>query len=98
MHCSCLKNGMGVSTAVAKRVDSGSPKARVCVVSAIAGPRRHLGDDPDVPVVNLDLGIDVCDAYCRGNLPFLQCEDYFDNAGYAARGLAVSEVGLDRAD
>ena len=61
-------------------------------------PGGRLSDDLDVPLIGLDLGVDVLDAICGRDLALLEGHGDLDDAGQAGCSLGVTEVALDGAD
>jgi len=61
-------------------------------------PPAVLRDDVEVPVLELDLGIEGLDADGGGHLAVAQHVQGLDQAGHAGSGFQVAQVALDRTD
>ena len=92
MHIGRINYHVGVCAAITERVHTRSSDSSVDMMRRAGRPRRFLGDDFDVPFIELDFWIDGVDPYCLWNDPLFQCENNLDNAGNTARRLTVREV------
>ena len=98
MHLGGLKNSVGVGAAVSEGVDTSPAEESAGVVGKVLRPRCGLSDDLDVPLIGLDLGVDVLDTISGRDLSLLEGHRNLDDAGKTRSSLGVAEVALDGAD
>ncbi len=91
-----LEDDVGVDPAEPEGADTGAPRDLPALHVARTVPRPPLPNDPEGPVPELEVGVELLGVQALDEGPVPHLQDRLDHPGHARGQLQVADVALDR--